>query len=364
MSNGGIYDQLGGGFSRYSVDDQWLIPHFEKMLYDNALLIDIFSTVYQVEKNPLFEIRVKETIDWVISDMITDDGGICSAIDADSEGVEGKYYVWKSEDIDNLLKDESTHFKSIFGVTDEGNFEGNNILFFNGSTDDLSDKSIIKSRSILLNERIKRVAPLLDDKILTDWNGLMISSLTRASKIFENQEWIKYAENAYEFILKNLIVDGVLYHSWREGEVRGIAMLDDHVALIDASISLYIATNNKKYIDIADSQLSYLNEYFIDEEKGGYFLTSINASDVPIRMKISSDSATPSGNGLLFKTLVTWWRLSGRIDLKANITMLEKSFGKTVAENFSSHCTWISGFESLYKGSDFVVVGDHNSSVC
>ena len=208
------------------------------MLYDNALLIDIFSTVYQVEKNPLFEIRVKETIDWVISDMITDEGGICSAIDADSEGVEGKYYVWKSEDIDNLLKNESTHFKSIFGVTDEGNFEGNNILFFNGSTDDLSDKSIIKSRSILFNERKKRVAPLLDDKILTDWNSLMISSLTRASKIFNNQDWIKYAENAYEFILKNLIVDGVLHHSWREGEVRGIAMLDDHVALIDASISL------------------------------------------------------------------------------------------------------------------------------
>ena len=363
MSNGGIYDQLGGGFSRYSVDDQWLIPHFEKMLYDNALLIDIFSTVYQVEKNPLFEIRVKETIDWVISDMITDEGGICSAIDADSEGVEGKYYIWKSEDIDNLLKNESTHFKSIFGVTDEGNFEGNNILFFNGSTDDLLDKSIVKSRSILLNERAKRVAPLLDDKVLTDWNGLMISSLTRASKTFNNQDWIKYAENAYEFILKNLIVDGVLHHSWREGEVRGIAMLDDHVALIDASISLYIATNNKKYIDIADSQLSYLNKYFIDEKKGGYFLTSINASDVPIRMKISSDSATPSGNGLLFKTLVTWWRLSGRIDLKANITMLEKSFGKTVAENFSSHCTWISGFESLYKGSDFVVVGDSNSAV-
>ncbi|MDA9643116.1 thioredoxin domain-containing protein, partial [bacterium] len=115
MSNGGIYDQLGGGFSRYSVDDQWLIPHFEKMLYDNALLIDIFSTVYQVEKSSLFKIRVKETIDWVIADMITDEGGICSAIDADSEGVEGKYYVWKSEDIDNLLKNESTHFRSIFG---------------------------------------------------------------------------------------------------------------------------------------------------------------------------------------------------------------------------------------------------------
>ena len=160
-----------------------------------------------------------------------------------------------------------------------------------------------------------------------------------------------------------MIIDDVLYHSWREGEVRGIAMLDDHVALIDASISLYAVTHDDKYLNIADAQLSYLNKYFLDEERGGYYLTSINADDVPIRMKISNDSATPSGNGLLFKTLVTWWRLSDRIDLKENVSMLEKSFGKVVAENFSSHCTWISGFEAFYKGVDFIVVGDKKSSV-
>lgn len=363
MSCGGIYDQLAGGFSRYSVDDHWLVPHFEKMLYDNALLIDIFSTVYQTEKNPLLEVRVKEIIEWVVSDMITGKGGICSAIDADSEGVEGKYYVWTSDEIDRLLKGESNRFKSVFGVTDSGNFEGSNILSLNGSIKDLLDDGISNSRLTLLNERRKRVPPLLDDKILTDWNGLMIGALTRASKIFDNQNWLMYAENAYEFITSYLIVDDVLYHSWREGEVRGLATLDDHVALIDASIALYIVTSKNKYLDIADSQLAHLNEYFIDKERGGYYLTSISATDVHIRMKISSDSATPSGNGLLFKSLVSWWRLSGRMDLKENINMLEKSFGKTVAENFSSHCTWISGFESLYKGSDFVVVGDQNSNV-
>ena len=363
MSCGGIYDQLAGGFSRYSVDDHWLVPHFEKMLYDNALLIDIFSTVYQTEKNPLLEVRVKEIIEWVVSDMITGKGGICSAIDADSEGVEGKYYVWTSDEIDRLLKGESNRFKSVFGVTDSGNFEGSNILSLNGSIKDLLDDGISTSRLTLLNERRKRVPPLLDDKILTDWNGLMIGALTRASKIFDNQNWLMYAENAYEFITSYLIVDDVLYHSWREGEVRGLATLDDHVALIDASIALYIVTSKNKYLDIADSQLAHLNEYFIDKERGGYYLTSISATDVHIRMKISSDSATPSGNGLLFKSLVSWWRLSGRMDLKENINMLEKSFGKTVAENFSSHCTWISGFESLYKGSDFVVVGDQNSNV-
>ena len=363
MSCGGIYDQLAGGFSRYSVDDHWLVPHFEKMLYDNALLIDIFSTVYQTEKNPLLEVRVKEIIEWVVSDMITGKGGICSAIDADSEGVEGKYYVWTSDEIDRLLKGESNRFKSVFGVTDSGNFEGSNILSLNGSIKDLLDDGISNSRLTLLNERRKRVPPLLDDKILTDWNGLMIGALTRASKIFDNQNWLMYAENAYEFITSYLIVDDVLYHSWREGEVRGLATLDDHVALIDASVALYIVTSKNKYLDIADSQLAHLNEYFIDKERGGYYLTSISATDVHIRMKISSDSATPSGNGLLFKSLVSWWRLSGRMDLKENINMLEKSFGKTVAENFSSHCTWISGFESLYKGSDFVVVGDQNSNV-
>ncbi len=363
MSCGGIYDQLAGGFSRYSVDDHWLVPHFEKMLYDNALLIDIFSTVYQTEKSLLLEVRVKEVIEWIVSDMITAKGGICSAIDADSEGVEGKYYVWTSDEIDRLLKEESNRFKSVFGVTNSGNFEGSNILSLNGSIKDLLDEGISSSRLILLDERRKRVPPLLDDKILTDWNGLMIGALTRASKIFDNQDWLMYAENAYEFITSYLIVDDVLYHSWREGEVRGLATLDDHAALIDASIALYIATSKNKYLDIADSQLAHLNKYFIDKERGGYYLTSVSATDVHIRMKISSDSATPSGNGLLFKSLVSWWRLSGRMDLKENINMLEKSFGKIVAENSSSHCTWISGFESLYKGSDFVVVGDQNSNV-
>jgi len=200
MSCGGIYDQLAGGFSRYSVDDHWLIPHFEKMLYDNALLIDIFSTVYQTEKSLLLEVRVKEVIEWVVSDMITAKGGICSAIDADSEGVEGKYYVWTSDEIDRLLKEESNRFKSVFGVTNSGNFEGSNILSLNGSIKDLLDEGISSSRLILLDERRKRVPPLLDDKILTDWNGLMVGALTRASKIFDNQDWLMYAENAYEFI--------------------------------------------------------------------------------------------------------------------------------------------------------------------
>ena len=354
MAHGGLFDQFGGGFARYSVDPHWLIPHFEKMLYDNALLIDAYTRGWLDNQDPLYAAVVEETIGWLEREMSADAGGFYAALDADSEGEEGRYYVWTPEQIDRLLKEESNRFKSVFGVTNSGNFEGSNILSLNGSIKDLLDEGISSSRLILLDERRKRVPPLLDDKILTDWNSLMISSLARASAIFENQEWIKYAENAYEFILNNLIIDDVLYHSWREGEVRGLATLDDHAALIDASIALYIATSKNKYLDIADTQLSHLNEYFIDEELGGYFLTSINALDVPIRMKISSDSATPSGNGLLFKALVTWWRLSGRIDLRENIIMLEKSFGKTVAENFSSHCTWISGFESFYKGTKFV----------
>ena len=207
-----------------------------------------------MKKDPLLKIRVEETINWVISDMVASDGGICSAIDADSEGVEGKYYVWKSKEIDDLLQNDSSRFKSIFGVTEEGNFEGSNILFFNGSVSDLSDQSIIQSRSVLLNERTKRIAPLLDDKILTDWNGLMIGALARASKIFSNEAWLEHAEKAYEFIINNLIIDDVLYHSWREGEVRGVAMLDDHAALIDASISLYTVTHDDKYLNIADTQ--------------------------------------------------------------------------------------------------------------
>jgi hypothetical protein len=363
IANGGIYDHLQGGFARYSVDEEWLVPHFEKMLYDNALLVDLFSSVYKTHPDPLIKLRVSETVNWLIAGMQTSEGGFAAAIDADSEGVEGKYYVWDESEIDGILGLQAKNFKNIYGVTEQGNFEGKNILFLKAYENDIFDSEIVNCRSKLLIERKKRISPLMDDKILTDWNGLTISALVRASTVFSNKAWLDRAIKAYDFVLNNLFFENSLYHSWREGEVRGLALADDYAALIEASVALFIATSEQKYLDQSELLFKILNDNFFDNERGGYFNTSLQSNDLPLRMRLSEDGPTPSANGLLFKTLTDLWRITGDNKIEEYIKKLEIGFGKIVTKRFSSHCSWIAGFESYHKGTDVFIVGPKNSKI-
>ena len=363
IANGGIYDHLQGGFARYSVDEEWLVPHFEKMLYDNALLVDLFSSVYKTHPDPFIKLRVLETVNWLIEVMQTAEGGFAAAIDADSEGIEGKYYVWDESEIDGILGSQAENFKNIYGVTKQGNFEGKNILFLKAYENDIFDAEIVNCRSKLLIERKKRISPLMDDKILTDWNGLTISALVRASTVFSNKAWLDKAIKAYDFVLNNLFFEDSLYHSWREGEVRGLALADDYAALIEASVALFITTSEQKYLDQSEAIFKILNDNFFDNERGGYFNTSLQSNDLPVRMRISEDGPTPSANGLLFKTLTDLWRITGDNKIEEYIKKLETGFGKIVAKRFSSHCSWIAGFESYHKGTDVFIVGPKNSKI-
>ena len=363
MANGGIYDHLQGGFARYSVDERWLVPHFEKMLYDNALLVDLFSSVYKTHPDPLIKLRVSETVNWLIEDMQTSEGGFAAAIDADSEGIEGKYYVWDESEIDGILGLQAENFKNIYGVTEQGNFEGKNILFLNAYENDIFDSETANCRSKLLIERKKRISPLMDDKILTDWNGLTISALVRASTVFSDKTWLDRAIKAYDFVLNNLFFENSLYHSWREGEVRGLALADDYAALIEASVALFIATSEQKYLDQSELLFKILNDNFFDNERGGYFNTSLQSNDLPLRMRLSEDGPTPSANGLLFKTLTDLWRITGDNKIEEYIKKLEIGFGKIVTKRFSSHCSWIAGFESYHKGTDVFIIGPKKSKI-
>ena len=281
MCQGGIYDHLGGGFARYSTDEQWLVPHFEKMLYDNVQLVELLSLVWQETADPLFKVRVAETIDWCLRDLRQDSGGFAGTLDADSEGIEGKFYVWSEKEIDHLLDDRSRLFKNTYGVTPCGNWESTNILnrSTNLSLGSEADEAILaECRAVLLGFRNERVWPELDDKILSDWNGLMICALVVASQTFAEDSWLSAAIEAYEFIRCEMMSGERLVHSWRRGFSRGIDVLDDYAQMMRAALAIYQITGQEIYLNHSLCWLEQVNNQFWDKESGAYFFSPKESS--------------------------------------------------------------------------------------
>src|SRR5688572_4184197 len=242
ICEGGIYDHLGGGFSRYSVDDKWLVPHFEKMLYDNAQLLELLALAYLGNGKPLYRQRARETVGWLTREMTTLDGAFCASLDADSEGEEGKFYVWSLQEItDALGKDDAEFFARHYGVTKEGNFEGHNILNnlarHERSADD--EARLEPLRAKLLAVRAGRVRPGLDDKVLADWNGLMIAALVNAGIVLNERGWIELAARAFDFIARAMTRGDRLGHSWREGRLLFPGLASDYAAMIRGALALY-----------------------------------------------------------------------------------------------------------------------------
>ncbi|HEY9520289.1 MAG TPA: thioredoxin domain-containing protein, partial [Methyloceanibacter sp.] len=227
IAQGGIYDHLGGSFARYSVDERWLVPHFEKMLYDNALLLELMTEVWRETKSPLLAARVSETVDWLLREMVTEEDGFASSLDADSEGEEGKFYVWSLSEIEEVLGPEDARlFAEIYDVTPEGNFEGHNILNKINSLelrDDATEARLTLMREKLLARRASRVRPGFDDKVLADWNGLMIAALTKAAEAFDRPDWLAAAERAFAFVSVRMMSGVRLLHSYRVGEAKAPA---------------------------------------------------------------------------------------------------------------------------------------------
>ncbi|MEZ4958814.1 MAG: thioredoxin domain-containing protein [Saprospiraceae bacterium] len=315
MAMGGIYDQLGGGFSRYATDAKWMVPHFEKMLYDNALLVGVLADAYKLTKKALYQETIEETLEWVRREMTSSEGGFYSAQDADSEGVEGKYYVWEKGEVEEVLGKEASLFCEFYGVTEEGNWEGKSILwrewafeaFANKKEFDVADlkRRLADSRLKLFVSRDKRIHPGLDDKILLDWNALMASAHAAAYAAVGKEAYREVAVRNIQFILEKMVQpDGIsLYHTYKNGAAQYDGFLDDYAFLIDALISVYSITFDTDYLLQAGRYTEFVLQHFLDEEDKMFYFTSSKQLDVPVRKKDLYDSATPSGNSTMVRNL-------------------------------------------------------------
>lgn len=374
MGQGGIYDHIGFGFARYSTDQKWLVPHFEKMLYDNALLAISYIETYQAQKKPRDAQKAKEILTYILRDMTSPEGGFYSAEDADSEGVEGKFYVWTPAEIDEVLgKDRSMLFCEAFNITVTGNFEGKSIpnqlsvdLEKLAQNHHLSFEALTalleEDRQKLWQSREKRIHPHKDDKILTSWNGLMIAALAKGGQVLGDAQYIQAAEKAAHFILENLCPNGRLLVRFREGNAAYLGYLDDYAFFIWGLLELYMAGGKSQYLKTALTLQEKLNTLFMDEEAGGYYLTGSDAEELLLRPKEIYDGALPSGNSITALNLLRLARLTGdeRWELRAEQQLL--SFRSTLDQYPAGYTAFLQALQyALHPSQELLFVGplDH-----
>ena len=365
ICQGGIYDHLGGGLSRYSVDDKWLVPHFEKMLCDNAQFFDLMLCAYQYTGNDLFKTRILETLDWLDNEMLTKDNGFSTSLDADSEGEEGKYYVWQESEVDHLLKKEQLdEFKNIYDVRAEGNWEGKTILNRLNSIGpefDTIAKNLNKERSILHKVQKTRIPPGLDDKILTDWNGYTIAALARLSNAgIESEKTKKLAISAFDFIHKKMKIDNKFGHSWRNGKLIFPGNLADFSAMVHASLALYELDYDTKYITEAEEIVEQIQQNFHDEKDGGFYFTMKEADDIIFRPKSGLDDSTPNPNGLLAIELVRLYLYTGNERYKTLYDEIINAFNAYIPIYLFNCVTLVSAFEFAENVISVVIVGPNS----
>ncbi len=366
ICQGGIYDHLGGGFARYSVDERWLAPHFEKMLYDNALLLELLTEVWRETPLPLYEARVRETIAWLKREMIVEGGGFAASLDADSEGEEGRFYVWSEAEIDEALDPEdSTFFKSVYDVSGGGNWEGKNILnrlkdFTAHSVDD--EERLQALRSKLLDLRDGRVRPGWDDKVLADWNGLMIAALVRAADVFDEPGWRDLAQSAYDFVKASMTRDGRLIHSYRAGRAQAPATAADYANMIWAALRLHQSKGDRVYLDDALGWLSVLDAHYWDAARGGYYFTADDTTDLIVRTKSANDDALPNANGTMISNLVALSMLAGDVELMDRARVILDGFANDLKENLFSHGGLLAASFDLFSPQQIVVLQENGSA--
>ena len=315
MANGGIYDHVGGGFARYSVDERWLVPHFEKMLYSQALLVPVYTDAWVATGHDTYRRTVHGTTDFVRREMTSPEGGLYSSLDADSEGVEGKFYVWKPSQVREVLGPlDAERWCAVYGITEDGNFEGDSIpnllarsLGQRAEDEGIDETALVAAleplRGALLEARATRIRPGTDDKILTAWNGLMVTAFCRAAQAFGRAEDLRSARDAATFVLDRLIVDGRLRVTWRAGEARLNAYLDDHAFLARGLVDLYETTFERRWLDAAAELGRTLLSRFEDRERGGFFFVSDDHEALLTRTRTVHDGALPSGSGVATEAL-------------------------------------------------------------
>ncbi|MEO8398967.1 MAG: thioredoxin domain-containing protein, partial [Ignavibacteriaceae bacterium] len=381
MRKGGMYDQIGFGFHRYSTDANWLVPHFEKMLYDQALIAIPYIEVFQITKNEFYKNTAEEILNYVLRDMTSANGGFYSAEDADSEGVEGKFYLWTIEEIKNVLENDSELFNKIFNIKERGNWidpvhgseDGTNISHLTKTLKEISKEinlnekelknKIEKIRKKLFDFREKRIHPYKDDKILTDWNALMITALAKASQTFNNKTYSDAAEKSAKFILEKLMrKDGSLLHRYREGEAGLAAHIDDYAFFIAALLDLYETTFKVFYLEKALELNEYFLKHFWDENEGAFYFTSDESEELIARQKEIYDGAIPSGNSVAVLNLLRLSRITGNIELEEFASKIGTTFSKAISQSPSAFAQFLMGLNfALNESNEIVIVGEKNN---
>ena len=360
MCEGGIYDHLGGGFSRYSVDERWLVPHFEKMLYDNAQLLELLALAYQRSRSALFATRARETVEWLKREMTTKEGAFAASLDADSEGEEGKFYVWSKNDIIELIGPEAGEFFARhYDVTDEGNFEGHNILnrLKKGPRSEADEARLTGLRGILLEARAGRVRPGLDDKVLADWNGLMIAALVNAGIILEEPSWIAVARRAFDFIAQAMTKDDRLGHSWRAEKLLFPGLASDFAAMIRAALALYEATGERGCLDRAMSWQNAFDAHYADSDTGAYYLSADDASDLLLRPHSTADDATPNPNAVAAQNLVRLAVLTGQDSWREKTDRLIEGILSAAERNLFGHIALLNALDLRLRAAEIITTG-------
>jgi uncharacterized protein YyaL (SSP411 family) len=377
MSMGGIYDHLGGGFSRYTVDERWLVPHFEKMLYDNALLVGLLADTYKLTERPLYKQRIEETFAWVEREMLSEEGGFYAALDADSEGVEGKFYVWDKTEITTVLGEDSALFCAFYDVSEEGNWEEKNILNIpvdkavfmeqhSLENEKDFDAFLLNCRTKLLVERAKRIRPGLDDKILLDWNMMLVTAYCKAYQALGIEAYKKRALKALVFALKAFRVgeDSLhLYHSYKDGQAKHHAFLDDYAFLIEALIEVHTITQDTSYSNLAKGYLDFVNNEFLDHQQHLYYFTSAKQQDIILHKKSIYDGATPSGNAIMLSNLQRLGVLFDAPEYREQAIKMALVVKDKVAEYPSSFGQWANAlFLEVYPLKTVAVMGTETNS--
>lgn len=354
---GGIYDQIGGGFSRYSVDAEWFAPHFEKMLYDNGQLLSLYSEAYRITKDSVYKKVVEETAEWLEREMTSIDGGFYSALDADSEGEEGKFYTWTNEELKELPENEREFANSYFGTTDIGNWEHRKNILIRESEKELpATAGDVKEK--MLSIRNKRVRPGLDDKILTGWNAMMITGLTDAYRAFGNQKFITLAKNAVNFIESNLIAENKIYRSFKNNRSATTGFLDDYAFLIQAYYNLYQVTFNEPYLRAAINWCEHTIRYFYDLEEGYFYFNSNDSESLIARKKEIFDNVIPSSNAVMARNLFHLGVLMDKQEWKNMSTKMIERISHLIQSEPAYMCHWAVLAAELTKGmAEVVIVG-------
>ncbi|TNE59737.1 MAG: thioredoxin domain-containing protein [Alphaproteobacteria bacterium] len=360
LCQGGIYDHVGGGFARYCVDELWLAPHFEKMLYDNAQILTCLTAAWRQTRSPLYKARAEETAAFLLSEMCNDKGAFISSYDADSEGEEGAFYVWQQEEIAEILGDGFESFAQTYDVTPAGNWEGKTILNrlqTRGWLGDTEEADHRRALSRLRAARRTRVPPGRDDKVLTDWNGLMIRALTEAALVFDQPTWLEAATQAFDFMNKNMgPPEGRLYHSWASGRAHITGLAEDYANMAAAALSLFEATGRPTYLDQALSWIKTLKSDFWDEVEGGFFQSPHEATDLIHRAKPTIDAPCPAVNGTMIEVYARTEALTGQ-SFKAEIESLISLFAISAMRNPVGHASFILGFDFYLHRTEAIVLG-------